>query len=293
MATLALVILAAAGVGVALTSGGTKAPRQPGRGNPANPVLSAQAARGQAAAWITQQVGRNTIVSCDPVMCSALLAKGFPAANLDSLGPNAPDPLASGLIAATAVLRSQFGARLGSVYAPVTLARFGTGGAEVDIRVVAPYGAPVYAGQFRADLTDRKTVGAQLLQNAKIVASPSARRQLASGLVDSRLLATLATMADFVHPLQIVSFGGASPGADPGIPLRTAVVTGAASTPAGRAAVLTSLRGFTLAQQPPYLPGSTQIVRVAAGQSVLRIQFAAPSPLGLLSAGHPVVKIPS
>ncbi len=293
MATLVLVILAAAGVGISLTRGGTKAPPRPGGASPGNPVLSAQAARGQAAAWISQQAGRNTIVSCDPVMCSALLAHGFPAGNLDSLGPNAPDPLASDLIAATGVLRSHFGARLGSVYAPVTLARFGTGSAAVNIRVVAPDGAAVYAGQFRADLGDRKTVGAQLLHNSKIVVNPSARSQLASGLVNSRLLATLATMADFVHPLQIVSFGGTSPGADPGIPLRTAVVLGAASGPAGGAAVLTSLRGFLQAQQPPYLPESTQIVPVTAGQSALRIQFAAPSPLGLLSAGHPVVKIPS
>jgi hypothetical protein len=293
MATLALVILAAAGVGVALTRGGTKAPRQPGRGNPANPVLSVQAARAQAAAWISQQAGRNTIVSCDPVMCSALLAHGFPAGNVNALGPNAPDPLASDLIAATGVLRSHFGARLGSVYAPVTLARFGTGSAEVDIRVVAPDGAAVYLGQFRADVADRKTVGAQLLHNSKIVVDSSARRQLTSGMVDSRLLATLATMADFVHPLQIVSFGGASPGADPGVPLRTAVVSGAAGGSAGSTAVLTSLRGFLQAQQPPYLPASAQIVRVAAGQGALRIQFAAPSPLGLLSAGNPVVKIPS
>jgi len=190
------------------------------------------------------------------------------------------------------VLRSQFGSRLSSVYAPVTLATFGTGSAEVDIRVVAPDGGAAYTSQFRADLNDRKTVGAQLLHNARVVAAPAARRQLASGMVDSRLLATIATMADFVHPVQIVTFSGAAPGAAPGIPLRTAVLFPASGSP-GRAAVLSELRGFLHAQQPPYLPASTQIVPVAAGQSALRIQFAAPSPLGLLSAGHPVVKIPS
>ena len=57
--------------------------------------------------------------------------------------------------------------------------------------------------------------------------------------------------------------------------------------------MLNSLRGFLQAQQPPYLPASTQIVPVAGGQSALRIQFGAPSPLGLLSPNNPIVKIPS
>ncbi len=226
LAVLALVIFGAAVLGLALAGNGTKAPRP---GHAANPVLSAQAARSQAAAWISAQAGRNTIVSCDPVMCAVLLAHGFPAGNLDRLGPDAPDPLASDLIAATAVLRSQFGSRLGSVYAPVILASFGTGSAVVDIRVVAPDGAVVYTSQFRTDQANRQTVGAQFLRNSGIVVDPSARRQLVSGMVDSRLLVTLATMADQVHPLQILTFGGASPGASPGVPLRTAVIFGATS----------------------------------------------------------------
>lgn len=291
-ATLALVVLAAAAVGIALSpSGGSAKP--PARTGPANPVVTAAAARGEAAAWISQQASRNAIVSCDPVMCPVLLAHGFPAGNLDRLGPSSPDPLASDLIVATPVLRSQFGSRLTAVYAPVTLARFGIGSTEVDIRVVAPDGSAAYTGNLRADLANRKTVGAQLLGNSKIVVDASARRQLTDGLVDTRLLATIATMADEVHPLQIVTFDGAAPGAGPGIPLRAAVVFGATSGSTGRAAVLNSLRGFLRAQQPPYLPASTQIIRVAAGQSVLRIQFAAPSPLGLLSPSQPVVKIPS
>ena len=152
----------------------------------------------------------------------------LPRGQPDRLGPTAPDPLASDLIVATPVLRSQFGPRLTSVYAPVSLATFGTGSAEVDIRVVALYGAAAYSSQFRSDLASRKTVGAKLLGNSKIVDSP-ARRQLLDGLVDARLLATLATMADVVHPLRIVTFGGAAPGAGPGVPLRTAVVSGATS----------------------------------------------------------------
>ena len=40
-------------------------------------------------------------------------------------------------------------------------------------------------------------------------------------------------------------------------------------------------------------PASTQIVPDASGPSVLRIQYAAPSPVGLLGAGNPAVTIPS
>jgi hypothetical protein len=37
------------------------------------------------------------------------------------------------------------------------------------------------------------------------------------------------------------------------------------------------------AQQAPYLPNSATIARLADGRQVVRIEFAAPSPLGLLS----------
>lgn len=289
-ATLAVAILVAAGLAVALSRGGTKTPRQH---DGANPVLAAQAARGQAAAWISQQVGRGTLVSCDPVMCSVLLAHGFPAGNLDSLGPTAPDPLDSDLIAATAVLRSQFGPRLASVYAPVVIARFGTGSAEVDVRVVAPDGGAAYLRQLRADLADRKSYGRSMLHNSKILAGPAARRQLASGAVDSRLLATIATAAEQVDPVRILSFGGAAPGASAGVPLLTAVVSGTSGGTTAPAAVLSKLLAFWQGQQAPYLPASAHIVTDAPGPSVLRIQYAAPSPLGLLAADHPVVKIPS
>jgi hypothetical protein len=297
------VVVAAAALAVALSQSGGKAPGQHlagGRGTPgqhragggANPVLSAQAARSDAAAWIAQQVSRGTIVSCDPVMCSALLAHGFPAANLDSLRPSAHDPLASDMIAATAVLRSQFGSRLTSVYAPITVASFGTGSAEVAIRIVAPDGSPAYLRQFRADLAARKAYGAQMLHNSKIVVAPQARRQLASGLVDSRLLATISTAAHRENPLRIVSFGAPAPGGSSGVPMRSAVIASTASGPKASIAVLDQLRRFWLGQQPPYLPASTQIVPDGSGRSALRIQFAAPSQLGLLSAGNPVVKTP-
>jgi len=302
-AGVAVLVVVAAGLAVALSRGGGSAPSQHRAGGGrvssqhptaggANPVLTAQAARSEAAAWIDQQVSRGTIVSCDPVMCSALLAHGFPAANLDSLRPSAPDPLASDMIAATAVLRSRFGARLTSVYAPITVASFGTGSAGVEIRVVAPNGSPAYLRQFRADLRARKAYGAQMLHNSKIVVAPSARRQLVGGTVDPRLLVTISTAAHRGNRLRIVSFGAAAQGASSGVPVRSAVIASTARGPKASTAVLDKLRRFWLRQQAPYLPASTQIVPGASGQSALRIQFAAPSQLGLLSTGNPVVKKP-
>jgi hypothetical protein len=291
-AALAVVVVVAAGLAVALSRPGRTAPSQHRAGGGANPVLTAQAARSAAAAWIDQQVSRGTIVSCDPVMCSALVAHGFPAPNLVSLRPSALDPLASEMIAATAVLRSQFGSRLTSVYAPITVASFGAGSAQVDVRVVAPDGSPAYLRQFRADLAARKAYGAQMLHNSKIVVAPPARHQLVSGMVDSRLLATISTAAHRGNRLRIVSFGIAAPGATSGVPVRSAVIASTVSGAKASSAVLDKLRRFWLGQQAPYLPASTQIVPEASGQRALRIQFAAPSQLGLLSAGNPVVRTP-
>jgi hypothetical protein len=288
-ATLILVVLLAAGGGVALSRNG----KPGGKPTHSNAVLTAQTARNEAASWITTQVSRNSIVSCDPVMCSVLQSHGYPVANLDVLGPNAPDPLDSSVIVATEALRNQFGSRLTSVYAPVALASFGTGSAGVDVRVVAPDGAPVYRRQLGADVTARKSLGALLLRDPGIAAEPMARGQLARGLVDPRLLLTISTMAH-LHPLRIVSFGNAAPGAAAGVPLREAILLGGiGGSPADSGARLAAMASFLRGQQPPYLPAVIQTVRLAAGDHALRVQFAAPTPLGLINGSQPTIKSPS
>jgi hypothetical protein len=289
-ATLVLVVLLAAAGGVALSRHGKPGGKPTA---PSNAVLTAQAARNEAAAWIAGQVSRNSIVSCDPVMCSVLQSRGYPVANLDVLGPNAPDPLDSSVIVATDALRSQFGGRLTSVYAPLTLASFGAGSAEVDVRVVAPDGARAYVRQLKADVAARKSLGTILLRDPKVAAEPAARRQLATGLVDPRLLLTISTMSA-LHPLSIVSFGGAAHGAAAGAPLREAVLIGGiGDSPADSGAGLAKLASFLRGQQPPYLPVAVQTVRLATGEHALRVQFAAPTPLGLMDPGHPTVNSPS
>jgi hypothetical protein len=106
------------------------------------PLTQADQVRDQAAAWVASQVATSAIVACDPAMCSVLVRYGFPAANLLVLRPGAPDPLGSAVVLATPAVRAMFGSRLVTVYAPQTLASFGTGTARVDVRAVAPDGRP-------------------------------------------------------------------------------------------------------------------------------------------------------
>ena len=44
------------------------------------------------------------------------------------------------------------------------------------------------------------------------------------------------------------------------------------------------MKRFLLAQQAPFRPADVTIVRLASGQTVLHVEFTAPSPLGLLGA---------
>jgi hypothetical protein len=121
-----------------------------------------------------------------------------------------------------------------------------------------------------------------MLHNGAIEASPTARRQLVSGQVDSRLLETLVTLSH-AYRIDIISFGaGPASGVTPGVPLRSAEIAGV--TRGGqRPASLHTLRAFLSAQQPPYRPSWVTTERIAS-RSVLRVQYPAPSPLGLLGS---------
>ncbi|MGH3152746.1 MAG: hypothetical protein ACRDOB_18725, partial [Streptosporangiaceae bacterium] len=85
------------------------------------PLSRAVQIRNEAAAWVVSQVGAGTVLSCDPVMCAALVQHGIPAGNLLVLGPGSTDPLGSAVVLATGAVRNMFGSRLASVYAPDTL----------------------------------------------------------------------------------------------------------------------------------------------------------------------------
>ena len=108
-------------------------------------------------------------MSCDAQVCADLASSGFPSSNLLPLEPGSNDPLGSALLVATATVRNQFGNRL-AVYAPATIASFGTGNAKIDIRWVYPGGASAYCTALRAALRARKAADAQLLANSNIAA---------------------------------------------------------------------------------------------------------------------------
>jgi hypothetical protein len=243
-------------------------------------LQQASAIRSRAASWVARQVSPDAIVACDPDMCAALLAQQIAPGNLLELRSGAADPLGSDVLVATAAVRSQFGARLASVYAPAVLASFGSGRLRIDVRAVAPDGAAAYRAELATDLSARRKAGGQLLGNPHLQVSAAARRELQAGQVDSRLLATLAALAA-QEPVQVAAFADSGPGASAGVPLRSVVITVAGRDDPDAVADMLS---FVRAQRPPYLPARSLIEPGPAGGSVLSIQFAAPSPLGLLQA---------
>jgi hypothetical protein len=278
---------------LAASAGGPHHNVPPGLAN--GSVASPAAIRAQAAAWVAAQVSGLTPVACDPAMCAALAARGFPALELTMLRPGEDSLTGVQLVVATPQLRSAFGNRLASVQAPDVIASFGSGRDQVAVRAVAPGGAGPYQAELAADLAARKAAGEQLLRNPSVAAAPAARTQLAAGQVDSRLLIVLATMAA-AQPIQITSFGDAGPGASDGQPLRAAdvtvpahpVSTTSSTSTTGSPSVTSSgpgldyLLAFARAQRPPYQPAQARIVRTGRGAGLLSIEFAAPSPLGLL-----------
>ena len=270
-----LVGLSAAGI-IGMPHGG----RPPAGAAAVRPGIAATVRR-QAAIWLARQVSRSAIVSCDPAMCAALRAQGLPAGNLVTLWSSAEDPLGSDVVVATAAVRSLLGGRLAAVYAPAVAAAFGLGKTRIQIRVVAPDGAVAYRHALRADLLARRTAGAQMLRNKEIGVTAAARKELAAGAVDARLLTTIAALAA-QHALRIVGFADSGPGAAPGTPLRSAEISASAAPSSAR--FIRSVLVFLRAQRPPYLAASLRAGTVD-GQQAVRVGFAGPSPLGLLTAG--------
>jgi predicted Ser/Thr protein kinase len=277
----AILLVASAGViAVNLSWRGAASERLAGRNAQFSHELTAEAAaRTNAITWILQQVSRAAVVSCDPQVCTGLVSRGFPSGNLLTLGPTSNDPLGSALVVATGPIRAQYGGRLVSVYAPALIARFGSGNARIDIRLVFPGGAARYNAVEQTALRARRVAGAQLLTNSQIAASASARAQLLSGDVDPRLPQLLAIMAES-HPVRVVDFVDQSPGGGPASLLRSmdlAAVDDAAHLT--RAAYLGWMQAFIGGQRAQYLPASVREVTLRTGQAVLRIGYSAPSPL--------------
>ena len=180
------------------------------------------------------------------------------------------------MVVATLAVRDEFGSRLQSVYAPVVIASFGTGTGRIDIRAIAPDGAAAYESALAADRRSRISAGSQLLRNPRIIVTGDARNSLSAGDVDPRLLMMLAALA-VQQPLRIAAFGDPSPGASPAVPLRSVQIA-----PLGPGAMaessLRAMLSFIAAQRQPFQPLRAAFV----SSSALTVEYAAPSPLGLL-----------
>ena len=254
-------------------AGKTASPPPSGAAQQSPAALQLAAAnRGQAAAWIARQVLPSVLIGCDPLMCQALEAANVSASRLSAVQPSAPDPLGVEVIVATSALRSQFGPRLATVYAPLVLASFGSGAQRIDIRYLAPGGTAAFEASLAAAKRARILAGHQLLSNKNVTASAQARSALLIGDVDPRLLVTLGLLAHQM-PVRLVAFDDSSPGTGSDIPLRGAEIGATAS--AGLSAMLAFL-----AQQTTYQPSQYHEARIASGQ-VVTVQYDAPGPMGL------------
>jgi hypothetical protein len=236
--------------------------------------------RDEAASWIARQVSRQVRVSCDPAMCAALRAGGFPARDLYPLGPTVKFPAGSAVIAETPVVRQLFGSSLDAAWAPDVLASFGSGADGITVRVIAPSGAAAYQVLLQAGLAARETAGAALLRNPRITVPAAAAAQLDAGLVDSRLVRALAALAR-QQPISIAEFGNAGPGASAALPLRYADL--AENDPAAhltRTAYVSSVRAYLNTVSARF--GLTAVTTVVPpyGPPVLRVEVTAPSPPG-------------
>jgi hypothetical protein len=234
----------------------------------------AAAAAAQAAAWVAGQVSSGAIIACDPAICAMLQAQGVNASRLMPMQPGSDYPVSATVV----VTSSPMSSRLADEYAPAVIASFGSGQARVGVRATEPGGAAAYQTALRADLAARLSAGAQLLRNRRIQFTGQDAAQLRAGEVDSRLLATLAALSS-QYSFRVTAFGDAAPGVQ--VLYRAVTVTIGGN--GNRTAELAAALALVTAQDPPYQPAHAVIIHPAAGQPALSIEFAAPSPLGLLT----------
>ncbi len=241
--------------------------------NPVSRGAHTTSPQAQAAAWIASQVSSDTMIACYPAMCTALQEQGVGADRLMPLQPGSSGPIDASVIVTSPSTSSP----VTDAYAPALIASFGSGITRIQVRATEPGGAAAYESALQADLTARKYAGSELIRNWRIQFTARDALQLRAGEVDSRLLATLAALAS-QYSFRVTSFGDASPGVQ--VLFREVTIApggGNGPTELARAAALVNQ------QDAPFLPAHVTIGHPAAGQVALSIEFAAPSPLGLLT----------
>jgi hypothetical protein len=281
----AVSVVAAAAVAAFLLMSAGPAPQ------PSGPSSGTAAPAAQAAAvkWVVNQVNPKTTVACDQATCAALVAQGYSPANLRKITSTSALP-DSGIVVVTPIASRLFGSSLATAWAPAALATFGRGSSAVSVRIVAPagpQGAAKWEQQARQDQADRKISEAALLQARTITVSGPAQQDLQAGRIDGRLMEAVADAAS-TEPIDIVEFGNVGMGASAEVPLRyadLAVSNPAATNPAatmGTQAYIQALR-TGMNGGPGPRPDRTELLTLPGGQKVLRIEFLAPSPFGVLT----------
>ncbi len=159
------------------------------------------------------------------------------------------------------------GANRAAEAADQVLAAFGHGSQRVEVRAADDTGR-----QLRADLAARRRQGLLLAGNANLRLTGRARRQLLGGQVDPRLSSLIAYLCSQRRTL-ILAFTDSGPGASPGVPLRSAVLTSAAGQGSAAQQLASTLPSGGAQFEAP------SVSQVRAGRRpALRIEFAAPAP---------------
>jgi hypothetical protein len=260
-------------------------PRLTSRDGGQHQPSQASVAASAAASWIAAQVSHEAYVACDKVMCNALAAHNFPVSKLQLIMPNSTYPRHAQVVVVTPAVHRQFGTSLATDWAPAVLAAFGKGSNAISVRIMAPQGAVKYEAELGIDLSQRKSGGAGLLHSPEVSASPTARKLLLAGKVDTRLIVALTALAA-LKPINILGFGTGYPGTSRELPLRTADLAQQDSAAGmSRSDYLRFLVKELGQQKGVYRPLGARPSHDSAGKLVLQVTFAAPSPL-LLFGGQ-------
>lgn len=269
LAVVVVVLAAAAAVTIAASaSHPAAAPKKP---VPA-PLTAAQrltVANEQAASsWVRAQVDPGAQLACDPSMCGYLQDAGVSPASDVVFGRGAAVPGTAAFVLSTPALRSQSGSAL-AAGAPEVVASFGSGQERVDVLVTASGTAAAFLQTAHQAQNASARLGRSLARNRRLKEGPNTRHELATGVVDQRLLVVLKLLLA-AHPVSLAGFGDADPGASWSAPLRSMTIDGLVHHVGKRrvsylGADLSLLHGL----EPPGSASVQQITRARGGTSLV------------------------
>jgi hypothetical protein len=280
-AALAVIVIAAGGTAILLSSHTSGV--SPRGGKSQRPQPPSLATRKAAATWVAAEVSHDASVACDKAICDLLTADQFPRGKLQLISPDSSYPLNADIVVVTPVVQRQFGSSLATNWAPIVLTQVGSGPTAISIRIVAKDGAAAYQKALSTDVQDRKEFADFLLHSRQVTASAPARKELADGQVDARLILVLTALAA-KYPIDILAFGTGFRGASAGVPLRvTQLAAVDAASGLNRSDYLRDLRTVLHKQFAQYQPEAAGLTHDSSDKLIFQIKFAyAPNQLLLL-----------